>query len=333
VGESRLNSAECSGNRHVSTRNPGTSPIVWLLRTRWRVLAAYGGVVPLTSSTIADFGRSGQHPFLVHSTGDVHISSTIIRTRRWEPVTSQIVSTLLGPGDGFLDVGANIGWYAVLAARLVGRTGSVVAAEPDPANYEVLRSNTTRFEQVTALPLALASHSGTMRLTKSMVNFGDHRLSAVNQGAEVSARPVIDVPVSTIDALIENGTVKLDALRVVKVDTQGAETLIFRGGKRLQADLPLRCALVVEFAPNLLRHHGQDHINELLGVLTHFDRPLYMVRKRTLKRTTFTELADIARKCAPLGDELAVDVLVPPADVADVRRIRSAVRKVFFYSR
>ncbi len=289
--------------------------------------------MPSSTSTVANFGRAGQHPFFVHSSGDAHISSTIRRTRRWEPVTSQIVSALLRPGDGVLDVGANIGWYSVLASRLVGPDGVVIAIEPDPENYEVLRSNTSMFEQVVPLPCALAERVGTLQLTKSKVNLGDHRLAAVHQGDDVNARPSIEVAVSTIDDLIENGTLSLDRLRVAKFDTQGAETLIFRGAQRMQAELSPRCALVVEFAPNLLRHHGGEHVDEFLRVLSRFDRPLLMVRKRTLKPTTVKQLADIARKCAPFGDELAVDVLVAPTDRTDLRRVRSAVRHVFFASR
>jgi FkbM family methyltransferase len=58
-----------------------------------------------------------------------------------EPFLQQALVELLSPGDVFYDLGANVGFFTLLAARLVGRTGTVIAFEPDPRNAEALRSN------------------------------------------------------------------------------------------------------------------------------------------------------------------------------------------------
>ncbi len=287
--------------------------------------------------TQAKFGAVGTRSFTVHGSSDIHISKTIVRTGTWEPMTTAIVSALLRPGDGFLDIGANIGWYSTLAAHLVGPNGRVIAIEPDPHNYELLVTNSKGLVPVSALNIALADRSGTMLLTRSPDNLGDHRLAAINQLADVDARSTIEVRVDTLDHLISEERLPLDRLRIAKLDTQGAETLIFRGARRLLADLPVSCALVVEFAPNLLRRHDEtgadEHVSELLSVLQSMERPLYLVRKRTLKITTVKELSSIAEKCRHLGDELAVDVFVAPESPSDLAAVRKAVRRVMFSAR
>ena len=59
----------------------------------------------------------------------------------WEPEMTAYVEATLRPGGVFIDVGANIGYYSMLASRLVGPSGSVVAIEPSPTNFSELKRN------------------------------------------------------------------------------------------------------------------------------------------------------------------------------------------------
>ncbi|MDX3388383.1 FkbM family methyltransferase, partial [Streptomyces niveiscabiei] len=82
--------------------------------------------------------RSGAH-FPV-TTSDV-IQRYLYLFGAWEPHLTSFVSRRLRPGDTFIDVGANIGYYTVLASQLVGSTGRVVAVEPSPDFHEALAGN------------------------------------------------------------------------------------------------------------------------------------------------------------------------------------------------
>jgi len=62
----------------------------------------------------------------------------------WEPAITQVVRQALKPGDVFLDVGANVGYYTLLASRLVGDTGRVIAVDASPSVYEILSRNVSR---------------------------------------------------------------------------------------------------------------------------------------------------------------------------------------------
>ena len=59
----------------------------------------------------------------------------------WEPDITRWVAGRLRPGDGFVDVGANVGYYALLASKLVGAEGCVVAVEPLPESFVALKAN------------------------------------------------------------------------------------------------------------------------------------------------------------------------------------------------
>src|ERR1017187_7387482 len=60
---------------------------------------------------------------------------------QYEPETKILLSNIIRPGMTFLDVGAHVGHYTLLAARLVGPTGHVYAFEPEPENYAILTKN------------------------------------------------------------------------------------------------------------------------------------------------------------------------------------------------
>ena len=59
----------------------------------------------------------------------------------WEPIEASFIRGRLKPGMTLLDIGANVGYFSILGARAVGPSGTVVAIEPEPANYALLCAN------------------------------------------------------------------------------------------------------------------------------------------------------------------------------------------------
>src|SRR5262249_684607 len=72
---------------------------------------------------------------------DDYIGNFIYYWGCWEPDESWVIRALLRPGDVFVDVGANVGYFSPLAARAVGPLGRVIAFEPTPPTLEELRHN------------------------------------------------------------------------------------------------------------------------------------------------------------------------------------------------
>ena len=109
---------------------PGQADLTWriankiavTLRGRHGIAETYAGGRMLVD--VADF-----------------IGTRIYHFGVWEPHLSELIGSRLKAGDVFCDVGANIGYYTVLAAPIVGDTGKVVAIEPSPATHEILAKN------------------------------------------------------------------------------------------------------------------------------------------------------------------------------------------------
>ena len=154
----------------------------------------------------------------------------------YEPQTTQFFRRHLGCGSVFADVGANHGYFTVLAAALVGEEGRVFAFEPNPPVYEQLAEHVrlNHFEQrVVLLQEALSDTVGEgARLFVSQCpdNSG---LSSLTPGAEsiaagsLSEASTIRVRTDTFDRWLASGSV--ERVDLVKIDTEGAEAHVVRG--------------------------------------------------------------------------------------------------------
>ena len=125
----------------------------------------------------------------------------------------------LSPGDLFLDVGANVGTYAVLAASL---GASVVAFEPASDTAELLRENVALngYDHVEVVEAAVGARDGVVRFTSG--------LDSVNR---MDDRGGASVAMVTLDSIIGDRTVT-----GMKVDVEGFEIDVLRGASRALAD-------------------------------------------------------------------------------------------------
>jgi len=178
----------------------------------------------------------------------------------WEPKESLWFVRSLKPGSTVVDIGANTGYYTVLAGKLVGDQGRVYAFEPDPVSFSLLERN-VRLNGLTNVVLeqkAVSNEPGSIRLYLSEDNKGDHR---IYQPADED-REAIEIEAVTLDDYFADDPRRID---FIKLDTQGAEVAILRGMPRiLAANENLRMA--VEFWPSGLEQFGYQ-TDELLEIL------------------------------------------------------------------
>ena len=86
----------------------------------------------------------------------------------YEPCETEFVMNEIKKGDVVLDIGANIGYYTLIFARLVGEEGKVFAFEPDPENFALLKKNVeiNGYHNVVLVQKAISNKTGKIRLFK-----------------------------------------------------------------------------------------------------------------------------------------------------------------------
>jgi len=146
----------------------------------------------------------------------------------YEAEQARRFAACLRAGDHALDVGAAAGFYALLAARRVGASGRVIACEPDATNLGFLRAHTARnaLEQIEILPCALSDRIGRARFARAGSGRG-----------RLDARGDAEVELRTIDEIASERALRP---RCIKIDVEGAELEVLRGGERtLRAHEPV----------------------------------------------------------------------------------------------
>jgi FkbM family methyltransferase len=158
-------------------------------------------------------------------------ASNVWASGRVEGHVQSALRDIVRPGDTFFDVGANVGFFTILGARLVGPTGSVVAFEPQPETREALLGNVALngFSNVVVDPRAISNSSGTAVL--DWRNLPTARL--VRDSQHGTGRSVSVSTTSIDDFLAEYPSL---APRVVKIDVEGHEIAVLQGMKRTLAD-------------------------------------------------------------------------------------------------
>jgi FkbM family methyltransferase len=146
------------------------------------------------------------------------------------PVQEAIAANLK-PGDVFFDVGANVGFFSMIAARLVGPSGRVIAFEPVPSNVAVIRENArlNGFQHVQIVEQAVYRESGRSEL--ALADYaGGAMLAAIGRPPDDSGRTLQVATTSLDDAVFGAG---LPAPRLIKIDVEGAELDVLIGMERL----------------------------------------------------------------------------------------------------
>jgi FkbM family methyltransferase len=162
----------------------------------------------------------------------------------WEPTISSHVRSILRSGDVVVDVGANTGYYTLLAAPLVGSSGRVIAVEPNPSAFRLLEHNIRQNRlhgRVSAHCVAAAAEYGTLSLVVFEGRSGSATLAPVASGVESRT-----VRVCPLDDLVDPGL--RGRIRLVKIDVEGAEVDVLRGATETLRSLPAGSQLIVEIS-------------------------------------------------------------------------------------
>lgn len=189
--------------------------------------------------------------------------SRAVLTETWKQAETRLVGTLLKPGDGFIDAGANLGWFSVVAAERVGRFGQVLAFEPG----ERVRSYLERTvalnawsSRVMVSPFALWDQNVSASLAQDDTVYNPGH-SWVTTMSSVPDHPPIEC--RRLDDVAD-----VPKLAMIKLAVEGAEFRALRGAERtLRAQAPI---IMTELNAPMLREVSSASVRDLYDMMASY---------------------------------------------------------------
>ncbi len=176
----------------------------------------------------------------------------------YEADKQQLISKLPLEATTVLDIGANVGFFSILLSRLVGAKGKVIAFEPLPRNIDFIEQHIrlNQIENIQIYSAALSNKSGVMKFS----------LSDYHEQGRLDENGDLEVSVTTLDSLKDI----TNSVSFVKIDVEGAEASVLRGGKNF---------FKYHRPTILLATHGNNYANECEEILTTYDYSMTLVSK------------------------------------------------------
>lgn len=177
--------------------------------------------------------------FKLLSSGDCPISAVVEKFGVYEPTSMQVWASLAGTAGIVVDIGAHVGFYALLAAS-VNPTGEILAFEPNPDAYERLRENVALngFSNISCYPVAAAKDTGTVQF-QYLTTDRKHMISTVGSstGRHWDGADTITVETQQLDDpdILGRLTENHNQRTLLKIDTEGKEGDVIEGATKFVA--------------------------------------------------------------------------------------------------
>jgi FkbM family methyltransferase len=224
-----------------------------------------------------------------------------LRSGTYEPHLTAAFERHCRPGITVVDVGANLGYYSLLAARLVGPTGRVVALEPNSENCRLLLSSLrlADVDNVELIPVAADTTTGWAYYSTHVGSNG-----GLIDGTDLLAHPGVVVPTFRLDDLVQG------PVGFLKMDVEGAEGRVVRGASRIiERDRPV---VTSELKAEMLERVSGMTLADYLG---YFESRGYTPSLLDSGSGTEKPYPSAAALLADLGDDDGLrDVLFLPGD-------------------
>jgi FkbM family methyltransferase len=206
---------------------------------------------------------------------------------RFERTELDVILRIVQPGMTFFDVGANIGLFSLaVGAKLRGRPSAIYAFEPCPSTFAALEKNFLKngLNKVRAMRVALSDQTGeaSLYVNAALKDALNSLEDPSHSDAEVVGRETVQT--ITLDDFVARE--HISRVDVMKVDVEGAERLVFRGGQKLlaRADAPLILYEGYSWCTAGFHYHPVElmwHLEELGYELFILDEQSGAVRRRS----------------------------------------------------
>jgi FkbM family methyltransferase len=178
---------------------------------------------------------------------------------RYEPYTGRAMKIHLRAGDTFWDVGAHIGWFSLLASKIVGSNGKVFSFEPSPDVFNMLSANTQGLSSIRAIQCGVGNTDAVAPFAAQGTSTAASFLEEVTELYQHYHFP--KTPIQKIETNIrkaDNLLKELGAPHVIKIDVEGFELEVLKGATGLL--LTARPILIMEIHPIQLNLSGGSEV-------------------------------------------------------------------------
>ena len=153
-------------------------------------------------------------------------------------------------GNNVIDIGANIGYFTLLFAKLVGPNGKVFAFEPDPTNFSILKKNIeeNNYDNVILSQKAISDKTETTKLFLCKFSNGMHRI----YNSDLCDKS-LDIESTTMDDFFSEINFK-DKINFIKIDTEGSEMKVLAGIEKILESND--ATIQIEYNPSSIRESG-----------------------------------------------------------------------------
>jgi FkbM family methyltransferase len=197
----------------------------------------------------------------MHCTFRDYGQARILHFGFYEPNISSLIESILKKGDVFIDIGANIGYHSLLASKLVGAEGSVIAIEASPSTFEILLSHIreNNATNVRTINKAASEAPGSVILYRaSPGNIGT--ATTIKSRGHDEEGIVESIPIDHILTCEERSR-----LRLIKMDIEGGELPVLRRFLQTIDLYPAEIDLIVEVSTWEDPHGWSDVFAQLRG--------------------------------------------------------------------
>ena len=223
----------------------------------------------------------------------------------WEPCLTQWLRQRLKPGDVFVDVGANIGYYSLVSSVLVGASGSVVSIEASPSTFQKLLDNIrlNRLRNIRALNVAASSASSTVRMFRAPANNLGSSSLLEGDGFECEG----EVQAAALADLLTADEIR--RARIIKIDVEGLEVVVVQGLLPVLAQARHDLEIIVEVGggPGASAPSASSAAGEIIPLMKAMGFNVYRVANNYSPRyyaevSSFSRPARLSGGLATLGE-------------------------------
>ena len=222
----------------------------------------------LKSQVKSDFAEIDGNKMFLDSKDSLSLSINGV----YEAFETNCVKKIIKKDDVVIDVGANIGYYTLIFAKLVGSEGKVFAFEPEPNNFHLLRKNVelNNYHNVALVQKAVTNITGRVNLYLSKEDSGQHKIYDAHDNVDS-----LEVDAVRLDDYFENFVGTID---FIKMDVEGAERLVIEGMSSILQRIK-SIKMMIEFSPILIKKLGIEPL-EYLQMIHEYGFDLYHMDAR-----------------------------------------------------